>query len=111
MDKRWLRGLVIAIAFLAAVGAAYIFAHRAGRAVRQIHAAHEPIRPWMTIPFIAHTHHVPESALFQAIGVEPRGPHDRRSVRRLAHELHRPVPQLMAQLERAIAQNQGGPGQ
>ena len=107
MAKRWLRGLLIAIAFLAAVGAAYIFAHRAGRAARQIHAAHEPIRPWMTIPFIAHTHHVPETALFQAIGVEPRGPHDRRSIRRLAHELDRPVPQLIAQLERAIAQKRG----
>jgi hypothetical protein len=65
----------------------------------------------MSIPFIAHTHHVPAAVLFQAIGVQPRAPRDRRSVRHLARELHRPVPELIAQLERAIdaAHPPGGP--
>ena len=46
-----------------------------------------------------------------AIGVEPRVPHDRRSVRHIARELNRPVPELIAQLQRAIdaaAQPPGG---
>jgi hypothetical protein len=64
--------------------------------------ASEPIHAWMSVPFIAHTHHVPASVLFQAIGVRPQEPHDRRSVRHLAHELNRPVPELIAELQRAI---------
>jgi len=65
-------------------------------------SVNEPIHGWMSIPFIAHTHHVPASALFQAIGVQPLKPRDRRSVRRIARELKRPVPELIAQLQRAI---------
>jgi hypothetical protein len=55
----------------------------------------------MSVPFIAHTRHVPAPVLFQAIGVQPE-PHDRRSVRRIAHDLKRPVPDLMAQLQQAV---------
>jgi hypothetical protein len=49
--------------------------------------------------------------LFEAIGVEPRQPHDHRSVRRIAHELNRPVPEVIAQLQKAIdaARPSGGP--
>ena len=89
-----------------------IFASRAGRRVRQIHTANEPIREWMSVPFVAHTHHVPASVLFQAIGVQPRQPQDRRSVRHIARDINRPVTELMAQLQRAIdtaAQPPGGP--
>lgn len=95
---------------LAIVGT-FIFASRAGRRARQIHTANEPIREWMSVPFIAHTHHVPASVLFRAIGVRPQEPHDWRSVRHIAHELNRPAPELIAQLQRAIdaaAQRPGG---
>ena len=56
----------------------------------------------MSVPFVAHTHHVPALKLFQAIGVRAQEPHDRRSIRRIAHELDRPVPELIAQLQHAI---------
>jgi hypothetical protein len=65
----------------------------------------------MSVPFIAHAHHLPANVLFQAIGVQPREPRDRRSVRRIAQDLHRPVPELITQLQRAIdaaAQPPGG---
>jgi hypothetical protein len=103
VGRPWIRIAAIAFAFLLAIGGTIIFAYRAGRAARHIHAAYEPVRPWMSVPFVAHTHHVPEEILFQAIGVEPRAPHDRRSIRRLAHELGRPVPEVIAQLDHAIA--------
>jgi hypothetical protein len=45
---------------------------------------------------------VPASVLFQALGVEPRQPRDRRSVRHLARDLKRPVSDVIAQLQRAI---------
>jgi len=96
------RTLVIALAFLLAVAGALLFAARASRQAHHFRTANEPIHGWMSIPFIAHTHHVPASVLFEAIGVQPRQPHDHRSVRHIAHELNRPVPEVIAQLQKAI---------
>ncbi len=93
--------LVLGLAFLIAIAGTFVFAYRAGRQARQIRLANEPIHAWMSIPFIAHTRHVPAPVLFQAIGLQPE-PHDRRSIRHIAHDLKRPVPDLMAQLQRAV---------
>lgn len=105
------RTLAIALAFLLAIAGALLFASRASRQAHHLRTSNEPIHGWMSIPFIAHTHHVPASMLFEAIGVEPRQPHDHRSVRRIAHELNRPVPEVIAQLQKAIdaARPSGGP--
>ena len=95
-----------------AITGTFVFASRARRQARQIRTENEPIGAWMSVPFIAHTHHVPASVLFQAIGVHPQEPRDRRSVRHIAHELKRPVPELIAQLQRAsdaAAHPPGGP--
>ena len=111
MGESWRRTLVVGLAFLLAIAGTFVFAYRAGRQVRRIRTVNEPIRAWMSVPFIAHAHHVPASVLFQAIGVPPREPRDRRSVRRIAHDLNRPVPELITQLQRAIdaaAQPPGG---
>jgi hypothetical protein len=107
----WRRTLAIGLAFALAIGGAFLFASRATRRARHFHTPNEPIQAWMSIPFVAHTHHLPASVLFQAIGVQPRVPHDRRSVRHIARELNRPVPEVIAQLQRAIdaaAQPPGG---
>ncbi|MGA2771650.1 MAG: hypothetical protein ABSG26_12630 [Bryobacteraceae bacterium] len=111
MGKTWRRTLAVGLAFLLAIAGTFVFAYRAGRRARHIRAENEPIRAWMSVPFIAHAHHVPASVLFQAIGVHPQEAHDRRSVRHIAHDLNRPVPDLIAQLQRAIdaaAQPPGG---
>jgi hypothetical protein len=108
----WWRTLAIALAFLVAIACTFVFAYRAGRQARHIRAENEPIRAWMSVPFIAHAHHVPASLLFQAIGVQPRQPRDHRSIRHIAQDIKRPVPELIAQLQRAIdsaAQPPGGP--
>ena len=105
------RTLAIGLAFVLAIAGTFVFAYRAGRRARHFRAENEPIRAWMSVPFIAHAHHLPAAVLFQAIGVHPREPHDRRSLRHLAHELNRPVAELIAQLQRAIdaaAQPPGG---
>jgi len=104
------RTLVIGLAFVLAAGGAFVFASRASRQARRFHAINEPIDGWMSIPFIAHTHHVPAAMLFHAIGVEPLRPRDRRSVRHIAHELHRPVTELIAQLHSAIEAASQPPG-
>ena len=111
MSDTWRRTLAVGIAFVLAIAGTVGFAYRAGRQVRRIRTENEPIHAWMSVPFIAHAHHLPASVLFQAIGVQPREPRDRRSVRRIAHDLNRPVPELIAQLQRAIdaaAQPPGG---
>lgn len=108
----WRRTLAVGLAFILAVAGTFFFATRVSRRVRQIRAENEPIHAWMSVPFIAHVHHVPASVLFQAIGVHPREPRDQRSLRRIARDLDRPVPELIAQLQRAIdaaAQPPGGP--
>lgn len=102
MGKVWLRVLLLGLAFALAIAATFAFAYRAGRRAHSFRAENEPIRAWMSVPFIAHSHHMPAAELFQAIGVEPRRPHDRRSVRRLARDLNRPVPEVIAELQRAI---------
>jgi hypothetical protein len=48
--------------------------------------------------------------LFQAIGVRPRQPYDRRSVRHIARDLNRPVPEVMAQIDRALEAAEHPPG-
>jgi hypothetical protein len=104
------RTLVIGLAFLLAIAGALLFASRASRQAHHFRTANEPIHGWMSIPFIAHSHHVPASLLFEAIGVQPRQPRDHRSLRHIAHELNRPVPEVIAQLQKAIdaAQSPGG---
>ena len=58
----------------------------------------------MSVPFIAHAHHVPPEVLYRAIGVEPQ-PRDRRPIRRIAREQKRPVEQLIRELNTALQQN------
>ena len=104
--------MAVGLAFLLAIAGTFVFASRAGQHARRIRMENEPIHGWMSVPFIAHSHHVPASALFEAIGVRPREPRDRRSVRQIAHDLNRPVPELVDQLQRAIdaaAHPPGGP--
>ena len=112
MGETWRRTLAVGLAFVLAITCTFVFASRARWRVRQFRTENEPIHAWMSVPFVAHTHHVPAAVLFQAIGVHPQEPHDRRSLRRIAHDLNRPVPELIAQLQRAIdaaARPPGGP--
>jgi len=96
------RLLILAVAFCVAIAGTLIFGFRVGRHARRMHFENEPIRPWMSVPFIAHTHHVPSALLFHAIGLEPEQ-HDRRPLRLIARQEHRPVEDMMRDLERALA--------
>jgi hypothetical protein len=96
------RLLILVVAFGVAIAGTFIFAFKAGRHARGLHVENEPIRPWMSVPFIAHTHHVPAAALYHAIGLEPE-PHDRRPLKAIARQQHRPLEDLVRDLERALA--------
>jgi hypothetical protein len=96
------RTLIIGLALILAIAGTFVYGARARRHIRYIRWQNEPIRPWMSVPFIAHTHHVSPEILYEAIGVQPR-PHDRRPVRQLARAGNKPVATLIGDLESAIA--------
>ena len=99
------QSLILALAFLLAVAATVFFGVRAGRTARRVHFRNEPIRGWMSVPFIAHTRHVHEEPLFHAIGVTPDR-HDHRPIRDIARSEHVPVSRLVDDLEAAIAEQE-----
>jgi hypothetical protein len=98
------RTIILAVTFLVAIGLTFVFGYRAGRHVRMIRWQNEPIHGWMTVPFIAHAHHVPSDVLYRAIGAVPQTK-DRRPIRRIAREQKRPVDQLIEELNAALQQN------
>jgi hypothetical protein len=102
------RTVILAVVFVAAIALTFVFGYRAGRQARRIRWQNEPIHGWMSIPFIAHAHHVPAEVLYKAVGAAPR-PHDRRPVRWVAREQKRPVDQLIKELNAAIQQNNARP--
>ena len=95
------RKLVLGFALILAIAGTLIFGAKTHRHLRRIRWENEPIRPWMSVPFIAHTHHIRPEILYRAIGVQPRQ-HDRRPVRQLARAESRPVAGVISDLENAI---------
>ena len=73
----------------------------------------EVIRPWMSVPYIAHSYRVPPHVLYEALRIPPV-PHDRRPIREIASEQNRSVDELIPVLQSAIARERavhppGGP--
>jgi hypothetical protein len=88
-------------AFCLALAGAFYFGYRAARTARHVRWQNEPIRAWMSVPFIAHTHHASEEVLFQAIHLPPN-PKDRRPIRQIAREEHVPPADLIRELQSAL---------
>ena len=94
--------LILVLGFCLAVVATFFFGYRAGRTARHVHWQNEPIQPWMSVPFVAHTHHTSSERLFQAIHVQPN-PRDRRPIRDIARAEKLPIAELIRALQDAIA--------
>lgn len=97
--------------FCLAIAATFFFGYQAGRTARLVRRhdrrqngsrENEPIKSWMSVPFVAHTHHTPEEVLFQAIRVAPN-PRDHRPIRDIARAEKVPVANLIRDLQMAIA--------
>src|SRR5215471_2164234 len=99
---RWKKWLLV-VAFLLSAALTVLFAFRAVHH-RPHRRVDEPIRPWMTIGYVAHSYHVPPRVLYDALGVQHK-PHDKLTIARVAREQNRPVhaviSDLMAAIERA----------
>ncbi len=63
----------------------------------------ETIRPWMNIPYIASSYHVPAEALYKALGLASI-PRDRRPLLEIARQQKQPVENLILLLQAAITQ-------
>ena len=96
------RTILLSVALILSIAVTLLFGLRTRRHLRRVRWDNEPVRAWMSVPFIAHTHHVPPDVLYGAIHVEPR-PKDRRPVRQLARAKGRPVADMVRDLESAIA--------
>jgi len=62
----------------------------------------EVIRPWMSIPYVAHSYRVPPDVLYDALKLF-HPPHDRRPIKQIAKEQNRTVEEVVATLQSAIA--------
>ena len=97
----WQKWIVL-IAFALVVAATGIFAVRTvRRAMFWRQHRDEVIRPWMSIPYVAHSYRVPPHILYQALGIPPQ-PHDRRPLRQIAREHDRSVDEVITVLHDAI---------
>lgn len=94
--QQWLfiLGFVVSLAIVVAF-ALQAFRHAPRR------RADEPIRSWMTIPYVSHSYHIPEYVLYQALGL-PLIPRDRRPLTVIARQQKRTVASLIAALQEAI---------
>jgi hypothetical protein len=62
----------------------------------------EPIRPWMNVPYIAHSYHVAAHLLYQALGLPSTRPFDRRPIMDIARSQQRPIQEVIDLLQAAI---------
>src|SRR5256885_6971459 len=100
---KWQQWLVV-LAFALVVSFTGLFVVRtARRAIYWHYHQDEPIRPWMSLGYIAHSYRVPRWVLDQALGLPATpGKPDRRPIREIAREQHRPVDEVIAILQEAI---------
>lgn len=60
------------------------------------------VRPWMTIPYISHTYHVPESYLYQSLHISADTPSRHVPLHALAAHYQRSVPDVVREVQSAI---------
>lgn len=98
----WQKWIVV-IAFTLVLLGTGVFAVRTVRRAMywRVHRD-EVIRPWMSIPYVAHSYRVPPHVLYQSLGVAPQ-PHDRRPLKQIALEQNRRVDDVILALNDAIA--------
>ena len=62
----------------------------------------EAIRPWMSVPYVAHSYRVPPQVVYEALGIPPQS-HDRRPIKEIAREQNISLEQLITTLQETIA--------
>lgn len=95
--------LVLSVGLLFRVGLRLMHTALEMRALRQVRAGEAVgVRPWMTVPYIAHTYGVPEEELFGALGLTPSRRTRRAPLRALAVQYGRDLDADLATLNATI---------
>ncbi|HKC64568.1 MAG TPA: hypothetical protein VKB86_13085 [Pyrinomonadaceae bacterium] len=97
----WRQWLVVALFLVAVVVTSLLMVRAVRRAVYWRFHRDEPIRAWMSVPYVAHSYRVPPHVLYKAIGL-PENRRDKRPLREIAREQNRPVEILITELQDAI---------
>ena len=88
--------------FLVAVFATgFLVVRTVRRAIYWSNHRDQPIRAWMSVPYVSHSYRLPPPVLYRAIGL-PETKHDKRPLREIAREQGRPVENLILELQDAI---------
>jgi hypothetical protein len=104
-QKNWTfgwRDWILVLGLLLSLAVIVIFGIRALRHVPRS-LVDEPMRPWMSVPYIAHSYHVPPHVLLTALGL-PSKPPDKRPILVIARAQKRTVQTVEADLQNAIIQ-------
>jgi len=104
----WKQWVVMAALALVVLGTGVFAVRTVRRAMYWRAHRDEAIRPWMSVPYVAHSYRVPPHVLYQALGIPPQ-PHDRRPLKQIAREQNRSVDDLSAVLRDAIARERVTP--
>src|SRR6476646_4473852 len=97
--KQW----ILLVGFILVVAITSLFVVRTVRRVNYWRVHHdEPIRPWMSVPYVAHSYRIPPHILYEALDITPV-PRDRRPISHIARDLNRPVDEVVIDLQNAIA--------
>lgn len=97
----WQQRVILALFLVAVFLAGFLLVRTVRRAIYWHNHRDEPIRAWMSVPYVAHSYRVPPHVLYRAIGL-PERERDRRPLREIAREQDRPVELLIHELEDAI---------
>jgi hypothetical protein len=100
------------VSLLLALALACMFFSAAGtiQAYQQFEKNHQRITSgdvstvdsWMTLPYVAHVYHVPETCLYQSLHVLNSWPTRHETLRALADRYRRPVNQVILEVQYAI---------
>jgi hypothetical protein len=97
--KQW----ILFVGFTLVVAITSLFVVRTVRRVNYWRVHHdEPIRHWMSLPYVAHSYRIPPHILYEALDITPV-PRDRRPISQIARDLNRPVDEVVIDLQNAIA--------
>ena len=97
---------VLSLALLFVVGARSARSFAEARHLRAVRAgAPVDIRPWMTIPYIAHTYQVPEDELLRALGLAPTRQHRRMPLEIIARREGRDLDRDLATIREVVQES------
>ena len=104
------KSIIIGTLLILALGITAFFAVKTFQSFQEFQQQHafimagdvRAIRPWMTIPYIAHEYQVPERYLYQSLRITDPQPPQHDTLHALAMHYNRPVNDLVHTLQGAI---------